>query len=247
MKECSARYSKIESFGLVDGPGVRSIIFLNGCPLRCLYCHNPEMQEWETGELITPLEAYNKLIRYKDYWGSKGGVTVSGGEPLIHLDFLIELGKLLKKENISYVIDTSGYPFLNIPSYLIKFDELLKYVDLFLLDIKGIDNSLHKLITSKNNESILSLFSYLSNKNFPIWIRYVLVPGYTDKEKDLILTRDFISSLNNVKRVEVLPYHAFAIPKYQELNKEYLLKDVKSPTKEDVKRVEDILEVNKYN
>lgn len=246
MKESKTKYQKIESFGLVDGPGVRSILFLSGCPLRCLYCHNPEMQDASVGEDITPQEAFNKLIKYKEYWGKKGGVTVSGGEPLIHLDFLIELGKLLKKEGVSYVIDTSGFPFINLESYLKKFDELLKYADLFLLDIKGVDNFLHKAMTGVSNESILSLYDYLDKKNFPIWIRYVLVPGYTDKEKDLLLTRDFIKRFKNIKRVEILPYHAFSIPKYEELHREYPLKDVVSPTDEEIKRAEDIIGTNEY-
>ena len=145
---------KLESFGLVDGPGVRSILFLSGCPLRCLYCHNPEMQSATCGKKITPTEAYEKLIKYKRYWGNNGGVTVSGGEPLNNIDFLIELGRILKKENISYVIDTSIATFSLEPSYLKKFDELLSLSSLFLLDLKALDPTLHKKIAGKDNKNI---------------------------------------------------------------------------------------------
>lgn len=236
---------KFESFGLVDGPGVRCILFVSGCPLRCLYCHNPEMQNPNCGKKITPQEAFDKIIRCKAYWGKKGGVTISGGEPLLHLDFLIELGKLLKKENINYVIDTSGAPFSLDPNYLEKFDELLSLADLFLLDLKALDPTLHKTITGKDNKNIIDCFEYLSAKKFPIWVRYVLVPGYTDGEETLKESSKFLKKFENIQRLEVLPYHALAIPKYSELHLEYKLKDVKTPTNEEIERANTLID-SKY-
>lgn len=236
---------KFESFGLVDGPGVRCILFISGCPLRCLYCHNPEMQNPNCGEKITPQEAFNKLIRYKPYWKDNGGVTISGGEPLLHIDFLIELGKLLKKEGIHYCIDTSAAPFSSNPEYLKKFDELLSVCDLFLLDLKALDPVLHKTITGKDNKNILECFDYLNKKNFPIWVRYVLLPGYTDKEDVLINSSKFLKSFNNIQRLEVLPYHALAIPKYQNLHIEYKLLDTKTPTMEEIERANKLID-SKY-
>lgn len=238
---------KFESFGLVDGPGVRSILFLSGCPLRCLYCHNPEMWDSKCGSPISVDEAYKKLIRFKPYWKNNGGVTISGGEPLLHLDFLIELGKKLKKDNISYTIDTSLITFSNDKEYLNKFDELLSLSSLFLVDIKAIDSNLHKKITGKDNKNVLEGIKYLNKKSFPIWIRYVLVPGLTDDKSTLLKTREFIEKLSNVKRVEVLPYHAFALPKYEQLNIVYRLKDTKNPTKEDIDIANNILETGLYN
>lgn len=232
---------KIESFGLVDGPGVRSILFMSGCPFRCLYCHNPEMQDASRGEIITPQEAFDKLIRYRKYWGKEGGVTVSGGEPLTNIPFLIELGKLLKKEGIGYVIDTSCATFRLDPDYLKQFDELLSYADLFLLDLKGLDNDLHRKITGKDNINVLEAFHYLAKKNFPIWVRYVLLPGYTDDPDLLKRSGEFLKSLGNVKRLEVLPYHVLAIPKYEELHREYYLKDVNPPNEEEIKKANELI------
>ena len=243
----SAHSDKIESFGLVDGPGVRSILFLSGCPLRCLYCHNPEMQSSECGSPITPEDAFKKLVRYRPYWGEKGGITVSGGEPLSNLPFVTELGKLAKKEGISYVLDTSGASFVDSDEYKKRFDALLDVTDLFLLDLKALDPSLHKKVTGRDNANILACFRYLSEKKFPIWVRYVLVPGLTDKEEDLRQSASFLKSLGNVRRVEVLPYHALAIPKYEALHREYLLKDVPTPTKEEIERAKTLLDVDSFD
>ncbi len=233
---------KLESFGLVDGPGVRSILFVSGCPFRCLYCHNPEMQSATCGQIVTPLEAYKALIRYKRYWGKNGGVTVSGGEPLTNIPFLVELGKLLKQDGIGFVIDTSCATFSLDPSYLTKFDELLSYCDLFLLDLKGLDDDLHKKITGKSNKNVLEAFHYLAKKHFPIWVRYVLVPGYTDDESLLKRSGEFLKSLGNVERLEVLPYHTLAIPEYEKLHREYYLKDVYPPSEKEVARANKLID-----
>lgn len=233
---------KLESFGLVDGPGVRSILFVSGCPFRCLYCHNPEMQTATCGNKITPLEAYKSLIRYKRYWGKNGGVTVSGGEPLTNIPFLIELGKLLKKDGISFVVDTSCATFSLNPAYLAQFDELLSVCSLFLLDLKGLDDDLHKKITGKSNKNVLEAFDYLAKKKFPIWVRYVLLPGYTNGESLLIRSGKYLKSLGNVDRLEVLPYHALAIPKYEELHRDYFLKDVFPPSQEEIDRANKLID-----
>lgn len=238
----SAFYSKFESFASVDGPGVRSVLFLSGCPFRCLYCHNPETWTKDGAEEITAEEAFKKLYRYKPYWKDNGGITISGGEPLLYIDFLIELFKLCKEKGVSTCIDTAGGPFNREEAFLLKFDELLKYTDLILMDIKAIDNDLHKTITGKDNKNVLDMFNYLNEKKFPIWIRYVLVPNYTDSKETIDLTKRFIDSLGNVLKVEVLPYHPFALPKYEQLGIEYKLKDVNMPTKESLSFAKEILE-----
>lgn len=239
-------YQSLESFALVDGPGVRSVLFLAGCPFRCLFCHNPDSWEFSKKNPITPEEAYKKLIRYKPYWRDNGGVTISGGEPLAQLDFIIELSRLFHNEGISVAIDTSGATFNMSDAYLKKFDELLQVSDLFLLDIKAVDSSLHKKITGKDNKNVLELFSYLDKKNYPIWVRHVLVPTLSDNDERLRETHDFLSQFKNIRRVEVLPYHTLGTFKYDLLKMEYPLKDVPAPTKERVENAEKILCVKDY-
>ena len=241
-----AYYTKFESFALVDGPGVRSVLFLSGCPLRCLYCHNPETWTMNKGMEITAEEAIKKFQRYAMYWKNNGGITISGGEPLLQIDFLIELFTLAKEKGYSTCIDTSGAPFNMNEEYLEKFEKLLKVCDLFLLDIKAPNDKLHEKITGKSGKNIKELFLYLDKKNFPIWIRYVLVPGLTDSKEVLEETKAFIDTLHNVKKVEVLPYHPFAMPKYDELGIEYKLRDVLSPSKELISFAENILDTKKY-
>lgn len=239
-------YQSLESFALVDGPGVRSVLFLAGCPFRCLFCHNPDSWEFSKKNPITPEEAYKKLIRYKPYWRDNGGVTISGGEPLAQLDFIIELSRLFHNEGISVAIDTSGATFNMNDAYLKKFDELLQVSDLFLLDIKAVDSSLHKKITGKDNKNVLELFSYLDKKNYPIWVRHVLVPTLSDNDERLRETHEFLSQFKNIRRVEVLPYHTLGTFKYDLLKMEYPLKDVPAPTKERVENAEKILCVKDY-
>lgn len=235
------RYTSFESFGLVDGPGVRSVLFLAGCPYRCLYCHNPESWEMSAGKEITSEEAFRKLMRWRPYWGEGGGITVSGGEPLMQIDFLIELGKLCKKEGVSLAIDTSGAPFEDSPAYLEGFDALLGVSDLFLVDIKAVDPALHRRITGKGNESVLRMLRYLSDKGYPVWIRHVLVEGLTDDDERLKETADFIKTLNNVRKVEVLPYHTLGVAKYHSLGIPYPLEGTKPPSQERVRNAKRIL------
>ncbi len=239
-------YQSIESFALVDGPGVRSVLFLTGCPFRCLYCHNPDTWEINPNYWITPQEAFEKLIRFKPYWKDHGGVTISGGEPLVQIDFVIEFARLLKENNIHVAIDTSGATFNTSEEYLKKFDELLSVIDLILLDIKCIDKELHQKITGKDNQNILEMFSYLDKKQFPIWVRHVLVPGLTDDDELLKKTHTFLSKFNNIERVEILPYHTLGIHKYELLNLPYPLKDVEPPTKEREENAAKLLHVASY-
>ena len=184
------------------------------------------------------------MIRFAPYWRNNGGVTISGGEPLLQMDFLIELFKMLKEKGYSTCIDTAGGPFRKDGEFFDKFNELLKYTDLFLMDIKAPNEALHQEITGSSFDNPKAMFEYLNEIHFPIWIRYVLVPGYTDSLDVLKETKAFIDKLSNVKRVEVLPYHPFAIPKYDELKIEYKLKDVNIPSKESIEVAKEVLGAN---
>lgn len=237
----------IESFGSVDGPGIRYIYFLHGCPLRCKFCHNPDT--WANAKAtmeLTPQEALDKALRYKSYWGEDGGITVSGGEPLLQIDFLIELFKLAKEEGVNTCIDTSGGNFTRSEPFFSKFNELMKYTDLLLVDIKHINSAEHKELTGKPNENILDMAKYLSDINKPVWIRHVLVPGISDKDEYLIELNNFIETLGNVKKVEVLPYHTLGIFKWEELNLEYPLEGVNPPSQDRVDNANKLLHTDKY-
>jgi len=243
----TGRIQKLESFGLVDGPGVRCVVFTQGCRMRCRYCHNPETWNCsEGGTLYTPEELFSLVFRYKSYWKNNGGVTVSGGEPLLQLDFLTEFFEICHAHHVNTALDTSGNPFENTPEYLAKFDRLLAATSIVLLDLKMFDSEGHKNLTRQPNTNILEMARYIANKNVPIWIRRVLVPGLTDSDEDLKNTYEFIKTLPTVRRVEVLPYHAFAIPKWQELGIPYSLKDAIAPTEEQIKRAEEILHVKDF-
>ncbi|MBQ9604922.1 MAG: pyruvate formate lyase-activating protein [Firmicutes bacterium] len=236
----------IETFGSVDGPGVRFIAFLSGCALRCNFCHNPDTWAREAGMPMTADELIKKALRYKTYWGKDGGLTVSGGEPLLQTDFLIELFKLAKQNGINTVIDTAGQPFTRNEPYFSKFNELMEYTDLLLLDIKHIDDAEHRRITGMTNENILDLAKYLSDIKKPVWIRHVLVPNQSDSEEDLEKLAAFIDGLENVKRVEVLPYHSLGMAKYEKLGLEYALKDTPAPDEESIKKANMILKTQNY-
>ncbi len=236
----------IESFGSVDGPGLRYIIFLSGCPLRCAFCHNPDTWDMTKGEKREPKELIEESLSCQSYWGEKGGITVSGGEPLMQLDFLLELFTEAKKYGINTCIDTSGAPFTNKGEWFIKFEKLMTLTDTLLMDIKHIDLEEHVKLTGRPNENIIDMFHYLDEINKPIWIRHVLVPGYSDNDEYLTLTRDFIRTLHNVKRVEVLPYHTLGVHKYKDLGLDYKLEGVESPSSERILNAKQILECDKY-
>ena len=219
----------IESFGSVDGPGVRYIIFLSGCPMRCLFCHNPDTWDMTKGEKKTAQELIQDSLDCRNYWGTKGGITVSGGEPLAQLDFLIELFEEAKKNSINTCIDTAGGPFTKESPWFDKFQHLMDLTDTLLMDIKHIDPAEHKKLTGMGNDNVIQMFRYLDEINKPIWIRHVLVPGYSDNDEYLTKTRDFIRTLGNVHRVEILPYHTLGITKYKNLGIPYPLEGVNPP------------------
>ena len=238
---------QLESFGSVDGPGVRFVIFFAGCPLRCKYCHNPDSWNLNDGKDYTAEELLKEAESCRSYWGSKGGITVSGGEPLFQLDFLLELFTKAKERGINTCIDTSGAPFTKSGEWFEKFKKLMDVTDILLMDIKHIDEEEHVKLTGRTGTNIREMFAYLDEIKKPIWIRHVLVPGITDKEEYLVKTRDFIRTLHNVKRVEILPYHGLGAVKYKDLGIDYVLKDLESPTAESVKKAKEILECEKYN
>ena len=235
-----AKVHSVESFGTVDGPGIRFVVFMQGCKLRCKYCHNRDTWETLYGNEMTIDELYNQILKYEDYFfRSGGGVTISGGEPLLQCEFLIELFKKLKERKIHTALDTSG--MFDITD---EIKTLLNLTDLVLLDIKHIDSKKCKDLVGFSNEKELAFAKYLSDNNIPIWIRQVLVPGYTDDENDLIKLRDFIKSLKTVEKVEIMPYHTLGKYKWEDLGLKYDLEDVRSATDDDVKRAKQILEIN---
>ena len=242
----TGKIHSVFSGGTVDGPGIRFVVFMQGCPLRCKYCHNPDTWEFNAGEERTALDLTNEIIRYKNYFGTKGGVTVSGGEPLMQIDFIIELLKLVKSYGINTAVDTSGFTFnANSEESVRKHQELNKYVDLFLVDIKHIDDNKHKNLTGVSNTNTLNYCKWLDSQGKKMWIRHVLLDGYTNNDSDLTELSNFISGLKNVEKVEVLPYHTMGEVKYKKLGYDYPLVGVTPPTKESVLNAKQILGVIK--
>lgn len=241
MSEIKGRIHSVESFGSADGPGVRYIVFLKGCNMRCQYCHNPDTWAKDGGELMTPEEVLKKALRYKTYWKEKGGITVSGGEALLQIDFVTELFRLAKEKGVNTCLDTSGNPFSLEEPFKSKFDELMKYTDLFMLDIKHMDDAAHRKLTGQTNQNILEMAAYLSDHGKAMWIRHVLVSGITTEEDELHRLRSFLDTLKTVERVEVLPYHTLGVFKWKELGIPYQLEGVDPPTKEQIDRAKEIL------
>ena len=232
-----AKVHSIESFGTVDGPGIRFVLFLQGCSLKCKYCHNRDTWDMTLGEEKTLEEIIEKVKRYKTYMNlSGGGVTVTGGEPLLQVKFLIEFFKRLKEEKINTCIDTSG--MFNITEDI---KEVLKYTDLVLLDIKHIDDEKCKDLVGFSNKKELEFARYLSENNKKMWIRQVLVPGYTDDEKDLIKLKEFLATLKTVEKVQILKYHSMGKYKWEKLGQKYELEGVRDATLEDEERAKKIL------
>lgn len=231
----------IESFGSVDGPGIRFVIFLKGCTMRCQYCHNPDTWSRTGGQLRSVDDVLAQAQRYQSYWGEKGGITVSGGESLLQIHSLTELFRKAKSLGINTCLDTSAQPFSRNSSSFPAFEELMKYTDLILLDIKHIDSDAHKQLTGWRNENILDCARYLSDIGKPVWIRHVLIPGINDDDESLRNLRAFIDTLRNVERVDVLPYHALGVYKWEQLGIPYALTEVKSPTEESVRHAQRIL------
>jgi pyruvate formate-lyase 1-activating enzyme len=234
-----AKIHSIESFGTVDGPGIRFVIFLQGCHLKCKYCHNRDTWDINCGNYESLDDIFNKILRYKNYIYPNGGVTVTGGEPLLQVKFLIELFKKLKAENIHTCIDTSGMVAITE-----DIKTLLSLTDLVLLDIKHIDPIKSKNLVGFSNERELAFAKYLSDNGIHMWIRQVLIPGYTDDESDLLKLKDFISGLENVDKIEILPYHDMGKYKWKELGLKYELDDVRVANDDDVKRAKKILGIS---
>lgn len=240
-KELKGYVHSLESFGSVDGPGVRYVIFLTGCAMRCQFCHNPDTWDMPKGTPYTADELVKTALRYQTYWGEQGGITVSGGEPLLQIDFLTELFRKAKEQGIHTTLDTSGNPFTREEPFFEKIQELMKYTDLVMLDIKHIDDEKHKVLTGWTNENILDMAKYLDELHKPVWIRHVLVPERSDEDTALEKLHEFIEGLGNVERVEVLPYHTLGEYKWKELGYDYPLRGIEPPTKGRVEHAKQIL------
>lgn len=233
MKNYRASIDSIESFSTKDGPGIRTVIFFNNCKLRCLFCHNPET--WNLKENnFTVEELYKKILNFKDYYGKKGGVTFSGGEPLLHSEFIVELSKKLKNENIHLSLDTAGVGNHN-------YNELLKYMDLIILDIKDYRKDFYLKITGHSIDDFNEFLEALNNSNKKVWIRQVIIPGINDNEDYILGLKDYLNNIKNIENIELLPYHTMAIDKYKKLGIKYRLNGVSNMDKEKCRKLEEIL------
>lgn len=226
--------ASFESMGLVDGPGVRFVVFLQGCPLRCAYCHNPEM--WNAGEKkieMTPQELVNKVKKYKTYFGQDGGITISGGEPLMQAEFVTEVFKLCKAENIHTCLDTSGFGDAT--------DELLDNTDLVILDVKELDEKKYQNLVGQKIEKFHQFLMKCQQKNKKMWLRQVIVPSFNDTVESVLRLKEFAKNLNNIQKIELLPYHDMAKKKYETLNIPYRLTDTPNMDKQKCKELEGLL------
>ncbi len=223
-----------ESFGTVDGPGVRFVVFFQGCPLRCRYCHNPDTWEFGRGREVTAEELLREYDSYKEFLRS-GGITATGGEPLAQAEFLGELFRLAGERGIHTCLDTSG------AIYNKAVDRALEYTDLVMLDIKHTDSRLHKELTGMGNEQILAFAEHLRDIGKPMWVRRVVVPGITDSEEELFHLGEYLSGFPNLKALDVLPYHDLAREKYKKLGLPYPLPDTLPLSKEDAVRAKNII------
>ena len=230
----------IETFGTVDGPGVRFVVFFQGCPMRCAYCHNPDTWEMDGGTEVSAEELIARLNRNRAFYKT-GGITATGGEPLLQIDFLLEFFRLAKEKGIHTALDTSGNPFTTEEPFYFKWKELMQYTDLVLLDIKHIDEAQHRILTGCTNENILEMARQLSDLGKTMWIRHVLVPERNDKDEYLTRLAEFLKTLKTVERVEVLPYHTLGIYKWENLGITYPLDGIEPPSEERVKNAERIL------
>ncbi len=238
MSEILGNIHSVESCGTVDGPGIRFVVFTQGCPLRCQYCHNPDTWDY-VGEAkkMSADEIMEQYHGVKEFCG--GGITVTGGEPWVQIDFVTDLFKKAHLEGVHTALDTSGLLFNK--DNTAKIDELLKYTSLVLLDIKHIDDEEHKKLTGHSNKTILEFAKYLSDNKKPMWVRHVTVPGITMNEEYLTRLGEFLGTLNNVAALDVLPYHDMAIPKYENLGIEYPLKDVPPLTHDEAMEARNII------
>ena len=237
MEEIKGRIHSLETFGAVDGPGIRFVVFLQGCSLRCKYCHNRDSWALNAGTEMSADELLEKISKYKTYLhNSGGGVTVTGGEPLLQTKFLIQFFRKLKEQGYHTAIDTAG-----VVAITDDMKELLSLTDLVLLDIKHIDDGKCKELTGVSNKLSLEFGRYLSDNQISIWIRQVIVPGYTDDINDLVRLREYIASLKTVEKVELLPFHQLGSNKWKELGEIYALEHVPDATTEDIDRAKKVL------
>ena len=231
----------VETFGTVDGPGVRYVVFTQGCPMRCAYCHNPDTWEPCIGEMKDTDEILADFEKYRPYL-KDGGITVTGGEPLLQIDFVTELFRKAKAKNVHTCLDTSGITFnRENEEVLAKFVEVLKYTDLVMLDIKHIDDEEHKKLTKQSNKNILDFARFLAEENIPVWIRHVTVPGITYNDEYLRRLGEFLADLPNVKALDVLPYHTMGVPKYEKLGIPYPLEGVEPLEKDKAVRARNLI------
>ena len=226
--------ASFETMGLVDGPGVRFVVFLQGCPLRCAYCHNPEMWNPKEAKIqMTPEELVKKIKRYRVYFKDGGGVTISGGEPLLQAKFVTEVFKLCKQEGIHTCLDTSGYGD--------DYDELLDYCDLIILDVKELNPDKYKNLVGKEIDKFSKFLKTCQEKNKKMWFRQVIVPGYNDTKESVLALKEFADKFSNIEKIELLPYHTMAIKKYKELGIPYRLSEVPAMDKKKCKDLEKYL------
>ncbi len=238
MKPSNLNVHSIETMGAFDGPGIRYVLFLQGCPFKCQFCHNRDTWDTAINKIKTPEEVLADFNRYKSFY-KHGGITVSGGEPLLQIDALIELFKLFKSHNIHTAIDTAGGTFN--PNNTEKMDLLMQYTDLVLLDIKHMDDSAHQTLVGASNKNVIAFANYLNSMDKTVYIRHVLLPGITGTKQQLFALREFLDTLSNVKQIDILPYHTKGISKWKTLGFEYELKDLKEPTKAEIYEAHDIL------
>ena len=246
----NGKIHSFETFGSVDGPGVRFLVFLSGCNFRCKYCHNPDTWSRPAALEMSADEVLAKALRYREYWGEppsqssgvpSGGITVSGGEPLLQLEFLTELFEKAREKGVNTCIDTAAGPFTREEPWFGKFRKLMDVTDLLLLDLKHTDSAAHKELTGADNTNVLDCAKFLSEVGKPVWIRHVLVPGINTDEPSLTKLGVFIKSLTNVKKVEVLPYHSLGVPKWKSLGIPYALEGVEPPTAEQLAKAQTLL------
>ena len=231
--EVYGNIDSFESMGLVDGPGVRFVVFMQGCPLRCAYCHNPETWSNEKKIQITPTELVKKISKYKTYFGEDGGVTFSGGEPLNQPEFLLEALKKCKENNINTCLDTSGFGD--------NYDEILDYCDLVILDVKELDAERYQKLTGKKIDKFYAFLQKCQEKNVKLWLRQVILPHYNDSKESVLKLKEFASKLKNVEKIELLPYHSMAKEKYKKMGIKYRLEDLEDMNKERCKTLEKLL------
>lgn len=239
----TGRIHSFESFGSVDGPGIRFLVFMQGCGFRCKYCHNPDTWAHSNAEEYTVDEVLKKALRYQSYWGDEGGITASGGEPLLQMEFVTELFEKAKAAGATTCIDTAAGPFTRQGPWFDAFNRLMSVTDLVLLDIKHIDSEKHKELVGADNANVLDCAKYLAEIKKPVWVRHVLVPGVNSDKESLSALAEFIRPLKNIERVDVLPYHTLGVKKWEDLGLEYKLDGVNPPSKDEVALAREILSV----